>query len=434
MSKAEQVSRFIYITGCDGTGKSTQAQLVLERLRGRGIDAEHLWLRFPFFLVAPLLLYARWRGYSWYEETEGVRQGYWDFRGSWLLRTLFPWLLLIDATFAAARRVYLPLLWGRTIVCERFVLDMVVDLAVACGGQDLHRQLPGRLYRRLLPKGAMVVVLDLDLDSLRGRRKDLALDRQLANRLSAFRRMSNDDSFKVLSAAVAPELLADQILLLSGTSAGLADRAADMPGQASVGSAGPKGRVPWLLLARHWLVQGLAYMDPTERWFKIAIDGVLTALIALAARRWMSDYVAWPIGFVLAHTLNWLLNGQVPILLAKSGTTQITRSEFDAFVQQLSEAAVAEPAIAQIVVCGSTTSGDWSPNSDLDARIIRRSGLWNGLRACTFLLRARTRALAARFPLDMYVLDSADAVTRHIGNHEPYTLLIGKGQPGVGIE
>src|SRR5690606_9788348 len=113
--------RFIYITGCDGTGKTTQANLLLKHLEAAGGRPRHLWLRFPFFLTLPLLVYARLRGFSWYEEHDGVRQGYWNFRRSWVLRTLFPWVLLVDATLAAVVKVHLPLWMGRTIVCERFV-------------------------------------------------------------------------------------------------------------------------------------------------------------------------------------------------------------------------------------------------------------------------------------------------------------------------
>lgn len=190
---------FIYITGCDGTGKSTQAELLLQQLEAVGATPRHLWLRFPFLFSLPLLAYARWRGMSWYEDTGSVRHGYWDFRDSLLMRWVFPWVLLLDASLAALRKVYLPLWRGEDIVCERFVLDMLVDMALAFDDESLHQQLPGRLYQRLLPNETQIILLDLDAPTIRERRADMVFDRRLDARLSAFRRIAADYDLQMLS-------------------------------------------------------------------------------------------------------------------------------------------------------------------------------------------------------------------------------------------
>jgi len=204
--------RFIYICGCDGTGKSTQAKLLLKKLHEQGYDPRHLWLRFPFFLSLPLLLYARWRGLSWYEELGAVRHGYWDFRCSWLLRKALPWLLWIDAGLAALPKIVLPIWAGRTIVCERFVIDMLVDLAVALDDRSLHRQLPGKLYLSLIPRNASVFVLDLDGATIRARRQDLQVDRRLDARLSMFRRVAADLGLPMYSSEIPAAELNDLLL------------------------------------------------------------------------------------------------------------------------------------------------------------------------------------------------------------------------------
>lgn len=202
-----ELPRFIYICGCDGTGKSTQAKQLLSHLTDLGVRPRHLWLRFPFCFSLPLLAYARWQGYSWHEEINGVRHGYWDFRCSWLLRALLPWVLLIDVVLAAIGKVYLPLWLGQTIVCERFALDLLVDLVVAFADTDLPRRWPGQLYRRLLPSKATIFMLDLEAETIRARRADLQMDRRLEVRLEAFHRLARDQGLTVFSSHLsAPEV------------------------------------------------------------------------------------------------------------------------------------------------------------------------------------------------------------------------------------
>jgi thymidylate kinase len=205
----------IYIAGCDGTGKSTQATLMLSALAQGGARVRHVWLRFPFMLSLPLLAFARWRGHSWSEEIDGVRHGYWNFAGSVILRALLPWALLIDAALAAIQKIYLPLLMGHTVVCERFALDMLADLAVAFDEPLLHRTLPARLFPYLVPPGATTVVLDLDAETIRARRSDLRLDRRLEARLEAFGQIAQGLQLSTLSSAQPIEVLHEQLAALA---------------------------------------------------------------------------------------------------------------------------------------------------------------------------------------------------------------------------
>jgi thymidylate kinase len=198
MSPTKQ-PHFIYLCGCDGTGKSTQAKKLLAHLQNIGLKPHHLWLRFSFFFSLPLLVYARWHGLSWFEEINGLKYGYWDFGRSRLLQLFLPWTLFFDAALAAVVKIYLPLGLGQTVVCERFVLDMLADLMVAFNDPNLHRRLPGRLYPYLLPRQAAMVMLDLDAATIRARRPDLQADRRLEARLEAFRRLAADQKLTLVS-------------------------------------------------------------------------------------------------------------------------------------------------------------------------------------------------------------------------------------------
>ncbi len=202
---------FIYVTGCDGTGKSTQSQALLALLAQNGYPARLLWLRFPFFFSIPLLLYARVRRFSWYETIDGVRQGYWDFSKSGLLRLLFPWAYLLDAWLASILFVAIPMQMGISLVCERYVLDMAVDLAVALRQERFLSAAPARRLMALLPKDASVFLLDLDVETLLVRRPELAHDRNLEVKLHLYRRLAELKGLPQLSGHQFAEMLTSYI-------------------------------------------------------------------------------------------------------------------------------------------------------------------------------------------------------------------------------
>lgn len=171
-------------------------------------------------------------------------------------------------------------------------------------------------------------------------------------------------------------------------------------------------RSPVVAVAMHWTVQSLLYMDRTERWFKIALDLAFTMVGGILLGRWLPRQIAWVIAFLLAHTLNFLLNGQLWGVLKHYGMVNLSFEEFALYVNAFRQRAAQESSIDTVLVYGSLSRQGWSPSSDLDARIVRHSGLVNGMRACWFLLRERSRALVYKFPLDVYIVDSQRALEK----------------------
>lgn len=169
---------------------------------------------------------------------------------------------------------------------------------------------------------------------------------------------------------------------------------------------------PLLAVLSHWAFQSLFYMGWTERAYKISIDILLT-IIAYSGLQWFLPWqIALITGFVLAHTVNFLFNGQLWAALKCFGLVKMSNKSFFAYVQSLVERARREPSIRSLIVYGSLARGEKTDTSDLDARLLRQAGFMNALRACTFLLLERSRALFAHFPLDMYLVDNPKALKK----------------------
>jgi hypothetical protein len=171
-------------------------------------------------------------------------------------------------------------------------------------------------------------------------------------------------------------------------------------------------KYPAIALGMHWVFQSLFYMDSTERWFKLSLDSLVTLAFATLLNLLFADNLAWVLGFLLAHTLNFLFNSQIWGVLKTYGYIRLSYVNFTQYVDQLGHRAAVEPSLDHLVICGSLARQEWLPTSDLDARILRKKGVLNGLRACWFLLKERSRALFNRFPLDMYVIDDISSLDK----------------------
>jgi predicted nucleotidyltransferase len=173
-------------------------------------------------------------------------------------------------------------------------------------------------------------------------------------------------------------------------------------------------RSPIFAMGVHWVFQGMLYMDRTERLFKLGLDLILTALLWILLSPLLGLSWAWAllVAFLLAHTLNFLFNGQMWVVLKHFHLVRNSRSEFEDYLSQLAQRIQAEPSIERAAAYGSLVRGEWHESSDLDLRLVRKPGLRNGLRACWFAMRERTRALFRRFPLDVFLLDDPSRLGR----------------------
>jgi hypothetical protein len=181
-------------------------------------------------------------------------------------------------------------------------------------------------------------------------------------------------------------------------------------------------------LATHWLVQGILNMDRSERCFKIAANAASYAFCAAALRLRLPLAPALALGFVAGHSLSWLFNAQVWVVLKHFGLVRNTRLEFDSYVGGLAARIRRQRSIDYGAAYGSLARQQWSPASDLDVRLVRKPGWRAGIEVCAFAAGERSRAFLRRFPLDIFVLDSAMGLDRMKERDRPVVLFARAGK------
>lgn len=181
-----------------------------------------------------------------------------------------------------------------------------------------------------------------------------------------------------------------------------------------------------IVIFTNWMFQGLLYADRTERAFKIILDTALT--IALYFTIPIPNVISRIfLAFLMSHTLNWIFNGQLFALAKNFGIVHNDPQRIIDYANAIKIRASRERSIDCVAVYGSLSREEIKTTSDLDVRIIRKSGFINGFRACMFGLMERSRALFNRFPLDMFIVDGTDHLLKMRADEAPQILYDSNG-------
>lgn len=193
--------RLLYISGTDGSGKTTLCQQYIKMLKKEGYDTRYVWMRFPHIFSLVILGYCRLRGFTTYRIMDGQKIGKWEFYRSPIVCSILPWVLLFDTAIGFVYKIYVPIIFGKIILCDRFVIDVLVDLMVSTNNFDIHRNLVGKLFMGLIPWGvSKILILDVEPDIISSRRKDLNYDDLIKVKVSAFRLISKEYSLVLINA------------------------------------------------------------------------------------------------------------------------------------------------------------------------------------------------------------------------------------------
>lgn len=188
------VGDLIYICGPDGAGKSTQAILLIENLKQRGMIFEYRWLRFHHFFSLPLLFIARLMGLSSVKTLKtGEKIGCHYFYKSNTISKLYPILLFLDTLLFTTIKLYIPkILFKKNILCDRFIYDTIVDVMISTGKDQFQHVKIMKLFLSLIPKDSKTILLVTNEEILKNRRNDIKFDRTIGLKIELYRKIASE--------------------------------------------------------------------------------------------------------------------------------------------------------------------------------------------------------------------------------------------------
>jgi len=167
----------------------------------------------------------------------------------------------------------------------------------------------------------------------------------------------------------------------------------------------------WILIVTNWFLQSIINADRTEKIYKISF----TLVFWIVFYSILSQFFAYSnlklsvISFVIAHTLNWIVNGNFyNLIIHRLLLDQIAKKDLFNYMDNLEEKLKDKDWILYAASFGSICNGNLKDSSDVDISIVRKPGFQNALKAIWFSVKEKKYADFNKIPLELYISDSPE--------------------------
>lgn len=176
------------------------------------------------------------------------------------------------------------------------------------------------------------------------------------------------------------------------------------------------GSVKWIVTIKQWIHQGFTYLDHTEMFWRVVWEFVPFSFVS-SMLYWGVGLKLWVcvlVGFLVSHTLNWIFNFNFWTCIDFTFPS-VHNPGNDAtidYLRRMQERMQKNDVITGCMIYGSMSRAVWHDKSDLDMRIIGKSGFWNGFKIYWAVFKERLIAVPEKQPLDLYQADSVKFLKR----------------------
>lgn len=212
-SKHPTYPAIVYFSGIDGSGKTTQINLLRREMDKTNLRHKHVHLRWAAFFSWPFFAFCRVFGYTkWKQNIYGIWSAEHYFYKNKAISTLYSWLFAFDMTLRTHIMVDFSLYRGNVIFSDRCSIDGLVDLMADTRDFNLWKKMPGRILMSLLSSPSHVLVFDFDENKSFERKRDTTSLEFIAIRRKLFLELANNFGLHVLNADKPKDVLYSEIV------------------------------------------------------------------------------------------------------------------------------------------------------------------------------------------------------------------------------
>jgi len=167
----------------------------------------------------------------------------------------------------------------------------------------------------------------------------------------------------------------------------------------------------WILIVTNWFFQSIINADKTEKIFKISFTLFFWVIFYVILKLFLSFSMGTLviISFVIAHTLNWAVNGNFyNLIIHRLLLAKLTKKDLFNYMDNLEEKLQDKDWILYAASFGSICNGNLKDSSDVDISIVRKPGFNNAISAILFSIKEKKYADFNKIPLELYISDSPE--------------------------
>jgi thymidylate kinase len=154
--------RAIIFFGPDGSGKTTQADILLQELTRKGIKCKRFWMRSLHtlaFLISKIAM-----------NLLSLHNVY-EFREKYAVRLRRLWYFIeLISILPLVIRFYILLYKGYVVIADRFIIDWIVSLAYVMRDESFINSRYAKLVLKFIPRNSLLIFLDADYNAIVKRR------------------------------------------------------------------------------------------------------------------------------------------------------------------------------------------------------------------------------------------------------------------------
>jgi len=184
----------IVFCGIDGSGKTTQAQLLVDALMKKGLPASYVWARWEQILVRPLT--RKWKSSIKTGHLDGRAKENKQKKRKLLSNPVLRWLWLgaffVDYGLQILLKVRVRLMRKELIVSDRMFYDSVIDQAINLGSNSgwLLDNLDSAWMKIIFPEPDVVMYIDCPGEIAFARKNDAPDVEYLTDRRALYKQLA----------------------------------------------------------------------------------------------------------------------------------------------------------------------------------------------------------------------------------------------------
>lgn len=208
-------SFLICLVGIDGSGKTTQALALSKYLKGLGIDNEYVWCRWDPIILKPIIKVIQKilfykedikRDYNNYNKRKNL------FLNNRLVSILWKYSVLFDYFIKIFKDIKIPLSKKKIIICDRYLFDTIVDLAVDLKYTDKKIRKLINICLLLIPTPDIIFLIDLPEIVAFNRKGDIPSLKYLTDRRAIYLYLGTQFDMNVIKGDMSFREIQDELI------------------------------------------------------------------------------------------------------------------------------------------------------------------------------------------------------------------------------